>query len=65
VKYDKLECDSTRYVALVVRDVYHIMITISPGNRAKTGVLNSIVFHKIPTVEFDFTAISIVVWGRG
>jgi hypothetical protein len=37
------------------------MVTMSPRNRAKTGVLNLIVFHIIPIVEFDFTAISIVV----
>ncbi len=37
------------------------MFTGSPGKSPKTGILNSIVFHKIPTVEFDFVAISIMV----
>jgi len=35
------------------------MITGSPETVPKTGILNSIVFHKIPTVEFDFAA----AWG--
>jgi hypothetical protein len=35
----------------------------SPGKGSKTGILTSIVFHKIPTVEFDFAAISITVCG--
>jgi len=27
-----------------------------PGNGSKTGILNSIVFHRILTVEFDFAS---------
>jgi len=37
------------------------MITRSRGNGPKAGISNSLVFHKIPTVEFDFAAISIMV----
>ncbi len=35
--------------------------TQDPGEGPKTGILKSIVFHKIPTVEFDFVAISVGV----
>jgi len=44
-----------------VRDVYHKMFTESPGKGPKTGIFNSITFHKILTVEFDFAAISILI----
>jgi hypothetical protein len=33
------------------------------GKESKTGILKSIVFHKIPTVEFDFAAIPVTVGG--
>ncbi len=46
--------DSTRYVSVcIVRDVYHNMFIGSPVHGSKTGILNPIVFHKIPTVEFE------------
>ncbi len=32
----------------------------SPAKGPKAGILNSIVFHKIPTVEFDFAAIPVM-----
>jgi hypothetical protein len=32
---------------------------------SKTGILKSIVFHKIPTVEFDFAAISVTICDGG
>jgi hypothetical protein len=34
-------------------------MTGGPKNGPKTGILKSIVFHKIPTVEFHFAAISL------
>ncbi len=34
------------------------MFTGSPGKGSKTGILNSIVFLKRATIEFNFTAIS-------
>jgi len=44
-----------------MRDVYHNMLTESPGKGPKTGILSSIASHKIPTVEFDFAAISVTI----
>jgi hypothetical protein len=32
---------------------------------SKTGILKSIVFHKIPIVEFDFAAISVTICDGG
>jgi hypothetical protein len=39
-------------------------VTGDPGKGSKTGILKSIVFHKIPTAEFDFAAISVTVHDR-
>jgi hypothetical protein len=33
------------------------------GKGSKTDILKLIIFHKIPTVEFDFAAISVIVYG--
>jgi hypothetical protein len=41
--------------------VYHNIFVGSSGKGPTTGILNSIVFQKIPTVDFDFVAISILV----
>jgi hypothetical protein len=51
--------DSTRYVS--VCEFLHIDNTGSSEKWPKTGILKSIVYHKIPTVEFDLAAISVTV----
>ncbi len=35
--------------------------TGDPGKESKTGIINSIILHEIPTVEFDFVTISVTV----
>ncbi len=44
-----------------MRDIYHNIITGSHGNRPKTGIFNSIVFHQISTFESQFPTIFIIV----
>jgi hypothetical protein len=45
-----------RYVSIC-----EFLHTGSPGKGAKTGILNAIVSHEIPAVEFDFATISVTV----
>jgi hypothetical protein len=51
--------DSTRYVSVCeFLHTVNVHVTGSPGKGLKTGILKSIVVHKILTIEFDFAAIS-------
>jgi hypothetical protein len=47
---------------VLVRNVYHNMLQ---GKGPKTGILTSIVFHKMPNIDFDFAAISVIVCEGG